>query len=396
MALRPHGAGREGQGQTIAAVSWFHCLAVGLACATLAGGAEAEDEALVVGLLLPPEEAASLSLRQGAELGIVHANQEPGRKATLQVRGRAGQWGDDGVEAARMVLDDGARGLIAPRGGAASHLSLQVAGRTGIPVVSLCGDSSVSSAGVPWMIRLAPRSTDEASAIFAGASRGPSKRRPSVSGEPTESAPRWAAFVPPGRAGREASRDLQAAAAAAGCSLAQPVEVTTNREELVQAAARVAAEKPAGVLLWVDPEPAGQLARALRNAGYPGLLAGPWHLHCAAFLQGAGAAAEGFSVPEIVREEASQAVWLRFAADYRRRYQSEPDAAAAMACDAAWLLVKVLRQTGTEAPHRAFPLTEGLAGATGALRFDGAGNRQAVLNLLVCREGRFIIAGNKP
>ena len=77
-----------------------------------------------------------------------------------------------------MVLDDGAQALIAPPNGAATHLALQVAGRTAVPVISLCADSSVSRTGVPWMVRIAPTTIEEARFLLAGLiSRQPQARR---------------------------------------------------------------------------------------------------------------------------------------------------------------------------------------------------------------------------
>src|SRR5690242_1137323 len=105
---------------------------------------------LVIGLLLPEDEPLSLSVRQGVLLGVERFQANRGTVARLVVRGAVGQWGTDGVEAARMVTDDGAQALIAPPAGAASHLALQIAGRTAVPVISLCGDSSVTQTGVPW------------------------------------------------------------------------------------------------------------------------------------------------------------------------------------------------------------------------------------------------------
>jgi ABC-type branched-subunit amino acid transport system substrate-binding protein len=342
------------------------------------------DAAILIGLLLPPEEPAAVSLRQGVEIALEHANQFPGPKASLIIRGRPGQWGDDGTEAARMVLDDGARALIAPPSGAASHLSLQVAGRTAIPVVSLCGDASVTTAGIPWMVRLAPRTADEAEKILrtVAARQQPAEPHPSM---------RWAVCVPPDRPGREATRDLQGAAQAAGCLLLKPITVTTNLAEVAALAHQALASKPDAVLLWLDPISAGRLAAALRATGFRGTLAGPSRLQCGAFLKAAGGGAEGFLVPGLALDQASQTVWKRFSSEYQRRHGGEPDLSAALAYDAATLLVHVLRKTGTETPHRAFPQAEVLPGASGSLSFDEKGNRRASLNLLVCHKGRFTI-----
>ena len=93
------------------------------------------------------------------------ANQWPGPHFTLVARGRAGQWGSDGVEAAGLVTEDGVQGLIAPPDGSASHLVLQVSGRTAVPVISLCADSSVNQTGVPWMARIVPRTVERPSSL---------------------------------------------------------------------------------------------------------------------------------------------------------------------------------------------------------------------------------------
>ena len=73
----------------------------------------------MIGMLLPPEEAQAQSLREGMLLAADQGN------ATAVIRGRAGQWGADGVEAAAMVSEDEVMGLVAPPDGAGSHLTLK-------------------------------------------------------------------------------------------------------------------------------------------------------------------------------------------------------------------------------------------------------------------------------
>src|SRR5678816_1032392 len=169
--------------------------------------ASAESTNVVIGLLLPPEEAEAASLRDGVQLAVELANQASAHQISLVVRGRTGQWGADAVEAARMVLDDGAQGLIAPPNGAATHLALQVSGRTAVPVISLCSDSSVSLAGVPWMVRIAPTTIEEAKTLITGLDFK------------TSGPKRWAAVIPDGRVGREVAGDLRQSASTAGCEL---------------------------------------------------------------------------------------------------------------------------------------------------------------------------------
>ena len=247
-----------------------------------AGETSASTDAtnLVIGLLVPPEEPAAASFRDGATLGLEQANQSSGPRVRLVIRGRTGQWGADGVEAARMVTDDGALGLIAPPDGAATHLVLQVSGRTAVPVISLSADSSVTQTGVPWMVRIVPRTIEEAKTLFTGIH-----------------ASHWAAVIPDGRAGREAARDLNEAATNSGCFIEKMMEVNPSFTNALKLAKKILANHPDAILLWLDPATAGTLAKALRTAGFAGPLAGPGRLRSADFAATAGNAMEGFTVP---------------------------------------------------------------------------------------------------
>ncbi len=332
---------------------------------------------LTIGLLLPPEEAEAESLRRGAEIGLEQANRDLGVRAKLLVRGRIGQWGTDGEEAGSMVLDEGVRGLITPPGGAPAHLALQVSGRTATPVISLCADSSVLGAGIPWMVRLVPGTQAEASLLMA------SLKRDSAS-----QGFHWCALVPPERPGREAVLDLAKAAAKAGGLLDKTMamaRLSGNWHELCQ---DLLGRKPDGILLWLDPVAAGKAVKSLRQAGYGGVLAGPSHLQSAEFGTEAGSAAEGFLLPAIAQDEASQAVRRDFEADFRVRYGTAPDVTAARARDAVALLLAGLSQAGEDS-FRAFPPAHTKPGASGPLQFERGGNRIAKLELLEFQNGRF-------
>jgi ABC-type branched-subunit amino acid transport system substrate-binding protein len=328
-------------------------------------------------LLLPPEEAEAASLRGGAMLAVEQANQAPTPKVTLVTRGRIGQWGADAVEAARMVLDDGAQGLIAPPNGAATHLALQVAGRTAVPVISLCADSSVSQTGVPWMVRIAPTTIEEGRFLLSRLTTGQSDR------------PQWVALVPDGRAGREISLDLNRAASAAQRKLKRVYEVSSTLTNLESVTAQVLKEQPTGVLVWLDPVPAGRLTKRLREVGFAGKLAGPSRCNSPAFLASSGGASEGFLVPAIILDTPGEARLLSFQAAYRQRYGIEADFTAAEGYDAARLLVHILEKNDPQSLPRAFPLAFSLPGASGVLSFDAEGNRKIALRLLSARRGCF-------
>lgn len=362
------------------------CAAVLLGMAPMVFRGVAGEEAgsfVTIGLLLPPSEAEAASIRLGAELGVEAANRGPGAKMKLIVRGSAGQWGTEGDDAVVLALDQGARALIAPTSGAAVHQALQVAGRTRVPVVSLCGDSSVTGAGVPWAVRIAPSTGQEAAVLFAAL------RRPGHS-------LRVAAFVPPDRAGREAGHDLQSAAWEAAVEIVKVIELASRDPDYADLANRARESKPDAILLWVDSAPAGKLAAAVRAAGFEGRLAGPSRLASAAFSEVAGKSAEGFLLAMPVPDERAASLRDQFLQGYRGRVgsltgaaQSNPAFTAALAFDAVQLLADVLRGVGGEPAFRAFPLTRTVPGVTGELAFDRSGDRRLQLQVLENHAGQW-------
>ena len=351
-------------------------LMVGAACLH-AGETSADGTNLVIGLLVPPEEPGAASLRDGATLGVELANQSPGPRVRLVIRGRTGQWGADGVEAARMVTDDGALGLIAPPDGAATHLVLQVSGRTAVPVITLSADSSVSQTGVRWMARIVPRTGEEAKMLFTGIH-----------------ASHWVAVIPDGRAGREAARDLNAATNSS-CSIEKIIEVKPAFTNAARLGKQILKNHPDAILLWLDPATAGTLAKALRTAGFAGTLAGPGRLRSADFANTAGSAMEGLLVPVPILEKDAAITFQHFCDAFRGRFGHEPDATAAAAYDATTLLIHILRQPGGHPAHETFPINFSLAGATGILSFDSQGNRKVNLQLFKAQGGQFIPAGTE-
>ena len=331
-----------------------------------------------IGLLLPPEETEAEGIRRGVTLAMSEANRSGGPRIELVIRGRLGQWGTDGDEAAQMALDDEVDALIAPTGGAATHLILQVAGRTLIPVVSLCGDSSVTQAGIPWLARVVPGTVEEAQTLLT------QKNDPST-GKPLN----WSALVPDLRAGREIAKDLLKGARSAGANLAIPVELPSLHPEEAAVTRRLLESHPNGILIWLEPRRAGVWVRTLRAAGYRGLLAGPGRLRSESFLAEAGSAAMGFCVAGQRPDGVDTNYTNMLIQSHLDEFQRPPDAVGMYAFDAARILVEVLRRSGDQPPRGRFPLTAPLLGATGPLKFDRQGNRQVKLQILTLGAGRF-------
>ena len=341
----------------------------------------AEMPPVKIGLLLPPDEPQGTSVREGVLLARDHANATGTNHIEIIIRGRSGQWGADGVEAARMVTDDEVDGLIAPPDGAATHLTLQVSGRTAIPVVSLCADSSTGRTGVPWTLRVVPRTEDEARALFEGL-------KETVS----EKTNRWTAIVPGGRAGREISKDLNRAAHASRVSLGKILELNPALTNSSGIRVKSMETSPDAILVLLPPVAAAQIARELRTGGYKGLLAGSSRLRSKEFIAAAGDAFEGFIIPAI-DVDTNRARQAAFSFSFRESWHHEPDEIAAASYDAAMLLSYLLRQPEFQTPPHRLARNFSWPGVSGDVRFDEEGNRKARLVLLQGHNEKFIPAG---
>ena len=350
-----------------------------LAClllAPLAGGAGAAQ--VTLGLVAPPSEPDSTSLLRGVQLAVADANETGEGVVGLEVRSENGQLGTVGNDAVILVSERHVDAIITPSDGGASHLILQVSGRMRVPVASLCSDSSVTYAGVPWAIRVVPRTDQEAEALFAAARR------------PDRSPLHWWAVVPTGRAGRAVRRDLATAAHVTATPLERIVEAGEPKADLASLVHSIAAVAPGGVLIWLPPARAGTVAAALRAAGYGGRLAGPSALDSPAFVAAAGAAATGFLVTNFRTDAGFRVRAEKFEKQFQQKYDAKPDFSAAAAYDAARVLIETLRRAGNSDGDRRSPLAFPIEGVTGVLHFDNSGNRTDALQVLTWQQGCFI------
>jgi ABC-type branched-subunit amino acid transport system substrate-binding protein len=352
------------------------CLLAWLLLAPFAGGAGMHQ--VTLGLVAPPTEPDSTSLLRGAQLAVAEANDTGEPPVGLEVRSENGQWGSAGNDAVILAGDRHVDAIIAPSDGAATHLILQVSGRTRVPVATVCSDSSVTDAGIPWVICVVPRTDREAEALFAAAQR------------PDHPLLRWWAVVPVGRPGRVVRRDLETAARVTAARLERIVEGGDPKTDLASLVPMIVAAAPGGVLLWLPPSEAGTVAAALRTAGYVGRLAGPSPLDSPAFTATAGVAATGVLVTEFREDADSRARAERFEQQYRQRFDAKPDFSAAASHDAAHVLIETLRRAGDAEGYRQFPIALPTAGVTGVLHFDSSGNRTDALQVLTCQQGRFV------
>jgi len=340
---------------------------------------ESTSPPLCFGFLVPPDEPDSVNLRLAAEIAAEVKVDSGAPPARIIVRGGIGQWGDDASEAARLALDDAVQALITPPDGTASHLVLQVAGRTALPVVSLCPDTSVIGSGIPWLVQIVPDTRCQATALMRELQSKPS------------SSTTWHALVPQQRPGREIARDLRTAAEAFPSISLTTTETPAHPKRAPDWVIRLARLQPPVVLLWLDAEPAAQFVSWLRQNGYSGILAGPERLRSDRFLRAAGSHAEGLIVPSTMTCATGNPSFDPFTLKHLARTGTPPPPLAGYTHDAV-LLLRTLNSLQLRSNSGAPPSFEKLPpihGMTGTMTFDATGRRQMNLTLSVCKEGQW-------
>lgn len=114
-----------------------------------------------VGVLLATNAIEATNMQRGVEVAVELAKAR-GVEVQVIYSNAHGQWGTAGDEAARLVLDEKVGGLVAPAQRDATHLALQVAGRTRTRVATLCAEQSVTTTGIPWCARVVARAQSAA------------------------------------------------------------------------------------------------------------------------------------------------------------------------------------------------------------------------------------------
>ncbi|MFJ6659917.1 bifunctional serine/threonine-protein kinase/ABC transporter substrate-binding protein [Streptomyces sp. NPDC091377] len=177
--------------------------------------------------------------------------------------------------------------------------------------------------------------------------------------------------------------------------------VAADSDDFVPAVrAALTADAQAVVLTSTSPERAARCARALADADFTGPRLGTWHLMRPAFLEQAGAAAEGWLFGTPFTDPASVAAGFRTA--HREAYGTAPARWSPEAYDAVGLVARALEELGAGSDvdpgavaQRLFSVSyDGLAKP---LRFTGDGTRTLEQRtgyfLFQARDGAFRFLG---
>jgi ABC-type branched-subunit amino acid transport system substrate-binding protein len=319
---------------------------------------------------------------RAAQLAVEQANAArgwQGKPFRLTAAWSRDPWRSGAAELARVIYDQRVWAVIGGIDGPSAHLAEQVALKARVPLLNpFSSDTSVNRANVPWVFSCAP-GDDLLAPLLAEDIAARVGEQPFV------------LVSADGHDARMFSADL--AKHLAGLDLAPRLRIECRDQPAGDAelAAGVLRTAPAAVVLVAAADRSAQLVKALRGAGYRGLLfGGPW-MGRRRFAESAGAAAENVRFPLPWTEGKLSAEFVR---QFQRCGGAPPDYAAAYTYDAVRRVVAAIRRAGLDRARiqQALRSQSPWEGIVGTVAWDNLGGAAQAVALGTVKQGRAVPA----
>lgn len=317
------------------------------------------------------------SLENGARLALDEANASGGFRGRAPfvaiLRDESQAWGAAANAVVELAFQRRVWGIVGAFEDSASHVMSRVLLKAEVPVVNTAGtDPTLTEHMIPWMVRVRPDDRRNGYRLAERIFR-------------TDGRQRVAVFRANDRYARMGIGELTDAARRLHRPILLEVRYQNHDTEWSGQIERLRLLQPDAIVVWGREEPTGRVVAALRAAGLEQPIYGPDRLVSQAFLEAAGAAAEGTVLVAPFDPARDDPAWSAFRQRYEVTYGSPPDAVAAYAYDGTRLLVRAIEEAGLNRPRiadRLFaqPLIEGV---TGPIRFDVTRNN--ISPVTVCR-----------
>jgi branched-chain amino acid transport system substrate-binding protein len=151
---------------------------------------------------------------------------------------------------------------------------------------------------------------------------------------------------------------------------------------------RVSSTPADAILLWGPPEPCCRLLVALRGRGVTLPFFGPPTVFLPSFIEKAGAGANGLTTCRLTWG-GDEARWQGFEEAFETRYGEKPGADAALAYDAATIIVEAIRESGLNRARIRDAVAEmsGFSGVCGKVTWDNGGGNIVCPVLVQAKNG---------
>jgi ABC-type branched-subunit amino acid transport system substrate-binding protein len=328
-----------------------------------------------------PDHPAGGDLWLAASLAIEEANAAGGYRGApyrLLAGWSESPWGTGAADLARMIYTEGVWGILGSIDGASTHLAEQLAAKARLVLInSAATDATINLANVAWMFSFPPADDRQAALLARTLTESPASsdgdRLTLVSATDHDS--------------RAATAELNKALARNGGAPLYHFEIGPGEALLDRLFERVAASRPATIVVVASPPDTARLVTGLRRAIPGARLAGGPAMGRRIFLEQAGAAAEGALFPLLCEPAALSG---RFARAYLSRFGRHPDCAALQTYDATRLLIAAIERAG---PNRALirDAIEALSpwnGVSGEVRWNRFGQNEGTVRIATIENGR--------
>jgi branched-chain amino acid transport system substrate-binding protein len=372
-----------------------HALVAALAVAAAALPAAAAEPVKIGALLSVTGPASFLGAPEARTLEMLAADLNArggidGRKVQLIVKDTAGN-PEKAISFAKQLIDE--EQVFAIIGPATSGETLAVkpiASEGKTLLLSCAAAEAIVNPVSPWVFKTAQKDSHALAKILQQMKKGGISRVAVLSSN--------TGF---GKAGREAIAKM---APEHGIQIVADEVYDKAATDLTAEVTKVKASNPQAILNW-SIEPAQSIV--IKNVRQVGMTTPIFQSHGFAniqYVKAAGAAAEGIVFPasRIVVAEAlpdkhpQKAVLVAYKRAYEAKYQEEASAFGGYAHDAFALLVKLVREVGTdrEKVRAALESTRGFVGTSGVFTFgpaDHNGLDVDAFEMVTVKDGKFVL-----
>jgi branched-chain amino acid transport system substrate-binding protein len=151
---------------------------------------------------------------------------------------------------------------------------------------------------------------------------------------------------------------------------------------------RISSASAEAIFLWGEPDSSARLLRSLRGKGISLPVFGPPVFSLPSFLEKAGSAADGLMTCRLAwgNDETRS---TEFARDFEERFGEKPSDDAAVAYDAATIVIEAVRKAGLNRARIRDAVSEmsGFVGIAGKITWDNGGGNVAVPQSVALHRG---------
>lgn len=343
------------------------------------GPSASEAEEVLIGYFGPasPMHPEGGDLWCAASMALDEANATggyQGRCFRLVTSWSENPWGSGVADVARLAYVQKVWAIVGGIDGASTHLAEQVVAKARLVLMNpVATDKSINMASVPWMFSCVPLDDIQAKAL-AGAIASDVCEQPFVIVSAVD------------HDSHGFTVELLKALKDSELTPAFHFECDPSSPESRGVLERAQRVDPEAVVLVADAEGSARLLTTLREAGYGGaVFGGPW-MGRRAFVEQAGAVAEGVRFP---RSLTTSPKCSEFAQRFAQRFGRPPDYAAAHMYDAVSLLAAAMRQGGLDRTRIRDAIREIVpwSGVTGEIRWNTVGGNCRPVHMGIIRAG---------